>query len=76
MAGSAAEFIVRAAAEHPGEVVVLMLAALTNLALALQLDPGLPQKLVGRGWRGRMAGLRAGCSRCTSERDVGCRGWD
>ena len=54
VAGSAAEFIVRAAAEHPGEVVVLMLAALTNLALALQLDPGLPERLVSG--RGRLEG--------------------
>lgn len=43
--GSAAEFIVRIANEHPGEVVVLALAALTNIALALQLDPSLPEKL-------------------------------
>eukprot|EP00889_Picochlorum_renovo_P001010 jgi/Picre1/28040/NNA_001000.t1 len=39
--GSAAEFIVKMAHEHPGKVVVLALAALTNVALALQLDPGL-----------------------------------
>ncbi|KAL4440556.1 hypothetical protein ABPG75_003557 [Micractinium tetrahymenae] len=43
--GSAAEFIVRCAREHPGEVVVLALAALTNVALALHLDPQLPEKL-------------------------------
>lgn len=43
--GSAAEFIVKAANEHPGEVVILALAALTNIALALQLDPALPEKL-------------------------------
>ena len=44
--GSAAEFIVRTAAAHPGEVTVLALASLTNVALALQLDPDLPKKLV------------------------------
>lgn len=43
--GSAAEFIVRAAAAHPGQVTVLALASLTNVALALQLDPELPGKL-------------------------------
>lgn len=43
--GSAAEFIVRVVDEHPGEVVILALAALTNIALALQLDPSLQLKL-------------------------------
>lgn len=43
--GSAAEFLVRIANEHPGQVVVLALAALTNIALAFQLDPSLFQKL-------------------------------
>jgi uridine nucleosidase len=46
-AGSAAEHIVRLANEHPGEVVILCLAALTNLALALQLDSKLQEKLKG-----------------------------
>lgn len=44
--GSAAEFIVEAATKYPGEVVVLALAPLTNLALALHLDPRLGEKLV------------------------------
>lgn len=44
--GSAAEFIVRMARQYPGEVVVLALAALTNVALALHIDPQLPQTLV------------------------------
>jgi inosine-uridine nucleoside N-ribohydrolase len=52
--GTAAEFIVRAASQHPGQVVVLALAALTNVALALHLDPRLPEKLV-RSWRGLCA---------------------
>ena len=43
--GSAAEFIVRMANTYPGEVTILALAALTNVALALQLDPKLAQKL-------------------------------
>ncbi len=40
--GSAAEELVRLAHEHPGEVRVLAIGPLTNLALALELDPGLP----------------------------------
>lgn len=43
--GSAAEFIVRMANTYPGEVTVLALASLTNVALALQLDPKLATKL-------------------------------
>lgn len=42
---SAAEFIVHQANKYPGQITVLALASLTNLALALQLDPCLPQKL-------------------------------
>lgn len=37
------------AQQYPGEVVVLALAALTNVALALHLDPRLQEKLV-RSW--------------------------
>ena len=43
--GSAAEFIVQKANEFPGQVTVLTLAALTNMALALHLDHQLPSKL-------------------------------
>jgi uridine nucleosidase len=43
--GSAAEFIVKMANSYPGEVTVLALASLTNVALALQLDSNLPNKL-------------------------------
>jgi uridine nucleosidase len=43
--GSAAEFIVSMATACPGEITVLALASLTNVALALQLDPLLGEKL-------------------------------
>lgn len=42
---SAAECIVECARKYPGEVTVLALAALTNVALAIQLEPKLPQLL-------------------------------
>jgi len=48
--GSAAEFIVRMANEHPGQVTILALAALTNVALALELDAKLPEKLVSNAF--------------------------
>jgi uridine nucleosidase len=62
--GSAAEFIVRMASQHPGEVVVLALAALTNVALALHLDPCLAEKLVRWQWgsRGQGAASEAGAA--------------
>jgi inosine-uridine nucleoside N-ribohydrolase len=39
---SAAEFIVSTARRHPGEVTLLAVGRLTNLALALALEPRLP----------------------------------
>ncbi|MFH5877765.1 nucleoside hydrolase [Arthrobacter sp. NA-172] len=41
-AESAAEMLVRLAHEYPGELRVIAVGPLTNLALALQLDPELP----------------------------------
>jgi len=41
----AASAIVRLAREHPGELTLVALAPLTNLALALRLDPELPQRI-------------------------------
>ncbi|MCF7549923.1 nucleoside hydrolase [Pseudonocardia sp. WMMC193] len=45
VAESAAEMLVRLAAEHPGELEVLAVGPLTNLAAALDLDPDLPAKV-------------------------------
>lgn len=42
---SAAEFIVRCASEDPGNIIVVAIGPLTNMAQALQLDPELPSKL-------------------------------
>src|SRR5207253_8413210 len=39
---TAAEMLVRLANEYPGELRVIAVGPLTNLALALQLDPNLP----------------------------------
>lgn len=41
----AAEFIVRKVNENPGELTLVTLASLTNLAHALELDPELPRKV-------------------------------
>lgn len=42
---SAAEFICETVNAHPGEVVLCPIGPLTNLALALQLDPGIAGKV-------------------------------
>lgn len=47
VAGSAAEQIIRIAKQHPGEVELVALGPMTNLALALQLCPELPQLVKG-----------------------------
>jgi purine nucleosidase len=41
-AGTAAEELIRLARSRPGEVRILAIGPLTNLAVALELDPGLP----------------------------------
>ena len=43
---SAAKFIVEQVNAHPGEVTILALASLTNIALALHLDPSIAHKWV------------------------------
>ncbi|OMD30300.1 nucleoside hydrolase [Paenibacillus odorifer] len=42
---TASEFIVRMANENPGEIVLVTLAHLTNLSMALDMDPGIKNTL-------------------------------
>lgn len=50
--GHAADAIVRLARERPGEVVLVTVGPVTNLALALQREPALPSLLRGYGLMG------------------------
>jgi purine nucleosidase len=50
--GHAADAIVRLARERPGEVLLVTVGPLTNLALALQREPELPRLLRGYGLMG------------------------
>ena len=43
---NAAQFIAKAAAEHPGQVTVLALGPLTNIALAFKVNPDVDKLLV------------------------------
>ncbi len=52
---SAAELTLRLIDEHPGEVTYIGLGPLTNLALAVLLDPTLPQRLRRVVWMGGAA---------------------
>ncbi|WP_241127473.1 nucleoside hydrolase [Novosphingobium terrae] len=64
-AESAAEAIVRLVHAHPGEISLLAIAPLTNLALALQLDPGiapLVKQVVVMGGAFGFAGRRGNVS--------------
>jgi inosine-uridine nucleoside N-ribohydrolase len=51
----AAEFIVRLAREQPGELTLVPVGPLTNLALALALEPKLPQLIKRVVWMGGVA---------------------
>jgi len=42
---TAAQFIVRSANEHPGEISLVAIGPLTNIAQAVALDPKLPSKI-------------------------------
>jgi purine nucleosidase len=52
---SAAELTLRLVDEHPGELTYVGLGPLTNLALAVLLDPTLPQRLTRVVWMGGAA---------------------
>ncbi|MFN3627955.1 MAG: nucleoside hydrolase [Parvibaculum sp.] len=66
---SAAELTVELARAHPGEIVYIALGPLTNLALALAIDPELPQYLPKVVWMGGV-GIAPGNVTAVAEADA------
>lgn len=67
----AALAILRLTREHPGEVTLVALAPLTNLALALRLDPSLPRRVKRLVVMGGAVTGRGNTSRVPAEFNVG-----
>jgi purine nucleosidase len=67
----AAQAIVRLARERPGELTLVALAPLTNLALALRLDPSLPSRIARLVVMGGAVTGRGNTDRVPAEFNVG-----
>jgi purine nucleosidase len=67
----AAAAIVRLARAHPGELTLVALAPLTNLALALGLDPGLPSRIARLVVMGGAVTGRGNTHRVPAEFNIG-----
>ncbi len=67
----AAAAIVRLARERPGELTLVALAPLTNLALALRLDPSLPQRVARLVVMGGAVNGRGNTERVPAEFNIG-----
>lgn len=66
----AAAAMVRLAQAHPGELTFVMLGPLTNLALALKLDPELPKRVPRLVIMGGAVTGKGNVSRATSEFNI------
>ena len=67
----AASAIVRLARERPGELVLVALAPLTNLAIALRLDPALPEYIARLVVMGGAVTGRGNTERVPAEFNIG-----
>jgi len=67
----AASAIVRLARERPGELVLVALAPLTNLAIALRLDPTLPERVARLVVMGGAVTGRGNTERVPAEFNIG-----
>ncbi len=67
----AASAILRLSHAHPGKLVLVAIAPLTNLALALRLDPGLPQRVAKLVIMGGAVTGRGNTQRVPAEFNIG-----
>jgi len=67
----AASAMVRLARERPGELTLVAMAPLTNIALALRLDPSLPQRLARLVVMGGAVNGRGNTERVPAEFNIG-----
>jgi purine nucleosidase len=67
----AAQAIVRLARERPGELTLVALAPLTNVALALRLDPSLPRRIARLVVMGGAVTGRGNTERVPAEFNIG-----
>ncbi len=70
-AESAAEALLRLTRERPGELTLVALAPLTNLALALRLDPTLPQRVARLVIMGGAVNGHGNTGICPAEFNIG-----
>jgi len=70
-AEQAAQALLRLSHEHAGELVLVAIAPLTNLALALQLDPALPQRVARLVIMGGAVTGRGNTRRIPAEFNIG-----
>ena len=64
--GSAADFLVDTVAKQPGDITVLALGPLTNIAIAMQRDPSFAEHVVRRSSSSQLTPLMRTCqSSCT-----------
>ena len=68
---TAASAIVRLARERPGELTLVALAPLTNIALALRLDPALPSRIARLVVMGGAVNGRGNTERVPTEFNIG-----
>jgi len=67
----AASAMVRLARERPGELTLVAMAPLTNIALALRLDPSLPQRIARLVVMGGAVNGRGNTERVPAEFNIG-----
>ncbi|WP_437583370.1 nucleoside hydrolase [Paramicrobacterium sp. CJ85] len=70
VAEDAADMLLRLSNEHPGELEIIAVGPLTNLAVALQRDPSLPERIVRVTAMGGAA-LVPGNITCVAEANIG-----